>query len=676
MSKRAARIPLSGERTGAPAIVLIVEDDEGLNRLIAKCLNRDGFKTESAFTGQEVLSKADGEADKILLLDYHLPDMSAMELLDHMGKSGCVPPFVIMTGYGDEDIAVDMMKRGAVDYIGKEKNFINLLPQKMKRACEQVAQQRKLALAEEALRTSEELHRTLLDISPDEVTVTDLEGRIQNISKRTLLMHGFETAEEVIGKNALDLIVPEDRKKAERNIRKTFEKGFVSHVEYDLLRKDGSRFTGELSASLLKDKEGKPIGYVGVTRDITQRKRFEKRQALHARILDILNRSNEWKALVNDLLFVIKEFIDFEAVAIRLRDGDDFPYYVVNGFPASFVEKERFLCIQGKDGKPVRDSEGAPSLACMCGRVITGGADPSMPVFTKGGSFWTNSTTKLIEEAGAGDLLAGTRNTCNIEGYESLALIPLKVDSQTVGLLQLNDRKENRFDPEMIEFFEAIGNSIGIAIKRKQTEEQIQKELKEKEVLLHEIHHRVKNNLQIITSLLRLQSQEVINEQDREKFQICQNRIKAMALIHEKLYESSSLAQIDFSDYVKKMISHLRAIYRRLNDRVKFNIDVKDICLGIDQAIPGGLIINELLTNAMKHGFADGREGAISVSMRANKGNKYRLVVEDTGVGIPEGYDYRNPKSLGMSIVADLVRQIGGTIELKRVPGTAVVISF
>ena len=160
-----------------------------------------------------------------------------------------------------------------------------------------------------------------------------------------------------------------------------------------------------------------------------------------------------------------------EAVGIRLNEGDDYPYYVTDGFSEGFVRAEKYLCKYDSAGKIECDGEGNPVLECMCGNVLCGRTDEALPFFTPGGSFWTNSTTDLLASTTEKDRKARTRNRCNGEGYESVALIPFHSGRDIMGLLQLNDHERNRFTPETIRFLEDLGNSIGIALSRRHAEE-------------------------------------------------------------------------------------------------------------------------------------------------------------------------------------------------------------
>jgi PAS domain S-box-containing protein len=211
--------------------------------------------------------------------------------------------------------------------------------------------------------------------------------------------------------------------------------------------------------------------------------------------------------------------------------------------------------------------------------------------------------------------------------------------------------------------------------ERKRAEEQLKVALKEKEVLLKEIHHRVKNNLAVISSLLNMQSKYIKDKKTLEIFRESQNRVKTMALIHTKLYQSTDLARIDFADYIRKLAADLIDSYRLEPDAVTLLLDVKNVDFDVNVAIPCGLIINELLTNALKHAFPHGHKGEVRVSLRPED-ERMTLAVADNGVGFSENIDFRNTESLGLQLVTALVEQLGGTIDLTVNDGTTFVISF
>jgi PAS domain S-box-containing protein len=219
--------------------------------------------------------------------------------------------------------------------------------------------------------------------------------------------------------------------------------------------------------------------------------------------------------------------------------------------------------------------------------------------------------------------------------------------------------------------------SVGDITETKKSEKMAKASLREKETLLKEIHHRVKNNMQVISSLLALQSQFVHDREDEQLFQDSQERIRSMALVYNKLYQSKTLATICMKEYVEELATNLVNSYSMARECLNLKIDVGEVSLGIEHAIPCGLIINELLVNAMKHAFPDGRFGEIYVSMHQVE-QTIAIEVSDNGVGLPSDFDLASSPTLGVGLVHSLcVDQMGGAVEFIRLEqGTKVDIKF
>ncbi len=205
--------------------------------------------------------------------------------------------------------------------------------------------------------------------------------------------------------------------------------------------------------------------------DITDRQRTERHQRLTLQVLRILNQPGGRADLIRGILETIRAATGFDAAGIRLRAGDDYPYFYANGFSEGFLAAEGSLLTPDAEGRPICEPDGAASLACMCGAVLRERIDIGRPFFTEGGSFWTNSTTDMLADPEGFPKPA--RAMCSIAGYESVALIPLRRGKAIIGLLQLNDRRRNRLDPALIHFLEDLGAVIGIAVARKRDEENI-----------------------------------------------------------------------------------------------------------------------------------------------------------------------------------------------------------
>jgi PAS domain S-box-containing protein len=213
--------------------------------------------------------------------------------------------------------------------------------------------------------------------------------------------------------------------------------------------------------------------------------------------------------------------------------------------------------------------------------------------------------------------------------------------------------------------------------ERRQAEEQLQASLNEKEMLLKEVHHRVKNNLQIVSSLLNLQSTKMNDPSGLAMLQDSQNRVRSMALIHEKLYRSQDLARVDIGEYARHLAAELFRTYRASAQTIMLEVNAaKDIWLGIDQALPVGLILNELVSNSLKHAFPEGRTGRVRIELERNTSDAVELIVADNGVGLPGDLDFRQTGSLGLQLVMTLVDQLAGTIELDSADGTVFRVTF
>jgi PAS domain S-box-containing protein len=211
------------------------------------------------------------------------------------------------------------------------------------------------------------------------------------------------------------------------------------------------------------------VAIVGTVFDITERKESERRQRLSAEILEILNVPSEVSDAIGHILDAIKRTMGFDAIGIRLQREDDFPYSSQSGFSDDFLLAENMLTVRDERGGPCVDRDGNLSLECTCGVVLSGKVDPTSPLFTAGGSFWTNDAVPLLELPADQDPRLHPRNRCIHEGFRSVALIPVRANQKIVGLLQLNDRRTGCFTLDMIEYFEGISSSIGVALVRKQT---------------------------------------------------------------------------------------------------------------------------------------------------------------------------------------------------------------
>lgn len=197
-----------------------------------------------------------------------------------------------------------------------------------------------------------------------------------------------------------------------------------------------------------------------------------------------LNNFVDLKPALMTIMRHLKALTGFQAVSIRLHDNGDFPYYVYDGFPESFIEKENSLCRKDDHGNRMSSPDGKGYLLeCMCGNVIRGRIDPALPFFTRQGSFWSNNTSRLLAATSEEDRQSGTRNYCNSCGYESVGLVPVKARGEIIGLIQLNDMRTDMFTRELIEYVEMIGEQVGLAVINNLAHERLKTALAEAKVL-------------------------------------------------------------------------------------------------------------------------------------------------------------------------------------------------
>jgi PAS domain S-box-containing protein len=325
--------------------------------------------------------------------------------------------------------------------------------------------------AGEALQKSEERFRQMVDLLPEAVCEFDASGNILFGNRAAFIMVGYDEADFEKGLNILPMIAPEDQERAFINIQKMMAGEALGADEYMLVSKDGSRFPATVHIANILNASGKTIGFRGIIVDITERKRAERYQELAAEILGILSESIALTDAVGRILAAIKRGTGIDAVGIRLRKDDDFPYFIQSGFSQDFLLTENTLVARSPDGGPCRDTNGNVSLECTCGLVLSGKTDPSNPLFTPGGSAWTNDSLSLLDIPLDQDTRLHPRNRCIHAGFQSVALIPIRANNEIVGLLQLNDCRKGSFTLETIRFFERIAESVGVALMRKQMEE-------------------------------------------------------------------------------------------------------------------------------------------------------------------------------------------------------------
>ena len=523
----------------------------------------------------------------------------------------------------------------------------------------------------EAKRIEKEKERLIkaIDCSTDGIAITDGEDRFIYVNAAHAMIYGYPQ-EELIGKTWREVTIPEmiaPTEKAIYDILHNKDIGTLSG-EFLSMRKDGIRVPTEVRATAFWDENGNYQGHICIVRDLTECKRGEEELNKSHKMLDAINRAqsqfikdSDSQIIFDDLLKNLLTLTNSEYGLIGevLYNTKGEPYLKIhaitniawNNYMKEFYEKNAPKGMEFYN------------LKTLFNAVITTGK----PVISNDPS----------SDPRRGGLPKGHPLINSFLG------LPFYRGEKLVGLFGIANRPGG-YEDELVEYLKPILSTCANIIeayrtdqKRKLSEEQIKSSLKEKEILLREIHHRVKNNMQIISSLLGLQAESIKEKKYLDMINDSRNRIISMYIIHEKLYRSSDLEKIEFNEYIRDLANGLLQSHGVKPGTIELNINVKDTSIGIDFAIPCGLIINELITNSLKYAFPDGRKGKISVSLHPLDGSMFELVVSDNGAGIPPDVDFRKTESLGLRLVTILAEnQLQGKVDLNRNGGTEFTIKF
>ena len=357
------------------------------------------------------------------------------------------------------------------------------------------------------LSESEDRFHTMANAIPQLAWIAQPDGYIHWYNERWYSYTGT-TPEQMEGWGWQSVHDPEMLPQVLEQWKASLAMGQVFDMEFPLRGADGT-FRPFLTRGFpLKDAAGNVLQWFGTNTDITDRKKAEQERETTVEFLQLINKNKGTVDLVHSTINFFRERSGFEAVGIRLKDGDDYPYFETSGFSNEFVRLENSLCVKDTAGQIIRDSDGYPIHECMCGNVICGRFDPSKPFFTTRGSFCTTCTTELLATTTDTDRQARTRNRCNGEGYESVALIALRAGEERLGLLQLNDRRKGRFSPETILMWERLADYLAVAIAKTKADESLQNAHENLQAQSEELHVQ-SEEIQAQNEELQAQSEEI-----------------------------------------------------------------------------------------------------------------------------------------------------------------------
>ncbi len=590
--------------------------------------------------------------------------------------------------------------------------------------------------AETALKESEQQLQLIFENAPIGMALTDLSKSFIKVNKAYCDIIGY-SQKELLTMTYEEITHPDDRE-LESEILSHSKNGTGSNFHYEkrYLHKSGKVVYVDLRLNVLRDSLGKPFQQIAQVVDITERIESEQRlKQTQARLTAVLNNLPnvaiyEYGEEINfvsenimDILgYPAEEFMKNESLFSNLMLDDDIVVYDDNvsrwkrGGAKGVISNE--IRVRNKQNEIVWLEDHMYEVNPVNAKPYYSGIMIDITQQKKTQLKMLETETKLsailknlpkvaIYQSGLGNDFISD-NISDMIGYTPAEVLESKYFFGSImhpddipavkssisewhkagdeGILNMEFRvkkkngeyiwiEDHMFRVKVNEKESYLSGILIDITERKLTEQKISRSLKEKELLLKEIHHRVKNNLQVVSSLLKLQSGYVKDESSLDLLIDSQNRVRSMALVHQKLYQSKDFSEIDFPEYLKQLSEHLLNVYKAKSGEVEVAIDSANVNLGIDLAIPCGLILNELISNSLKYAFPGGKKGKISIDF-APVDSGYEISISDNGVGFPKEVNYKETKSLGLQLVNTLVGQIDGTIAMENTAGTTFTIRF
>jgi PAS domain S-box-containing protein len=468
-------------------------------------------------------------------------------------------------------------------------------------------------LAEEKIKLSEERYKEVFSQEFLGIAILDVFGKIQQFNNTFCEILGY-TENEMLLLNIIDLTHPEDKEKT-TEINRLFLNLKQTKItqEKRLIHKSGSNIYGNESWSVVSDNKGNPDYFILFFEDITEKKISQRKFIEQSAKLKAIFQSTSQSIITINSKFELTSYNDYFYKGYKTLTGEE---------PHENLKILDFLLL-------VLGKEQLKSYINYHQRALLG-----------------------IPQQFEKNVTLPNGQAVWLDFYIDPIIVPDKsIEEASYIVHDITDKKQN--------------------------EEQIKQSLQEKEILLKEVHHRVKNNLQVISSILNLQSHYIKDAAALETLKEIQNRIKSMALIHENLYQNKDLSKLNFGEYISNLVKNLVYTYNSSSKEIELKLEVDDVFLNLDFSIPCGLIINELISNSLKHAFTDAKEGTIKVIFKKHN-DIVHLTVIDTGKGFNKNIDFRNTDSLGLQLVMALVDQINGIIQQKSEEnnGTTYTIEF
>ncbi len=730
----------AASRNMAKNRILIVEDQAIVAEALEQNLRTQGYEVSVAQSAETALKEAAETTPDLVLMDIVLPGpVDGIAAAEQLVTRDI--PVIYMTAHAEHQLFNRAKNTEPLAFLAKPlrtgelERAVQLALSNRQRELERERTRQRQA---EELRQSEERLRSVLEGVRDySICTLDASGNVSSWNRGAERMMGY-TRGEVLGKHFGLFFLPEDRAKGvpgdelvqARNSESTDDSRWM-------VRKSGEQYWADGTLTAIRNQDGTVTGFTKIFRDTTESRKMqealrEREERLRVALRAARTGTWRWDLRTNvdifdenlqqlfglpphETLRSIDEFFAIVHPEERSQVKDAFERTLNEG--VHLDTEFRVVWPDGSEhwlidkGEVARDGENKPMYFTGACVDVTERKEAARALDESERRFRLYSSSiqdyALMQLDAEGRIVNWSTGAERVLGYteaeahgqpSSLLFTP-EDKARGEAEKELAEARENgraiderwhvrkdgrRFwaSGVLSIMLDEKGRFQGFAkvmrdeTERRRADERLRSSLAEKEVLLQEIHHRVKNNLQVISSLLRLQSEHAADEKTLALFDEARNRVRAIGSIHELLYGSPDLASVDFDAYLTRLMQDLLAFYHIGENRLHFETEVKNARLEIGQAIPCGLLVNELVTNAFKHAFPGKRSGRILVTLTCTE-QHCRLMVEDNGVGLPEGFDWRNSNSLGLQLVQVLARQLDGEVRAERLtPGTRFEILF
>ncbi len=717
--------------------VLFVDDDKLTRFTYGKILSKIVDSFYIAKNGKDGIAQFIKFQPDIIIADIQMPDMNGLDMIRKIKKYNPAAKTIIATAFNEVNYFLEAIDIGVSGYLLKpidNKKLVNLLDELSDTEISEsddLKEIRKRKRAEEALKETEQLFHSIIRYTHDLIFIYSGD-KILFVNPKVIEVTGFKES-EIYTYPIWNIIHSDDRTRF-MNIEKRRAIGddIPNMIETNLVSRDGHVKYVEVAFSEIEYRGKSSV--LGIARDITDRKKAEgalvKSQERLKYALDAANDGIwDWNLLSNEVYFSPSymrmlgykpneleakfetwqkllhpdDRQDAEALLKRYIEGKskdfeiEFRLKTKSGLWKWILGRGKIVGLD-ENGNPVRMV--GTHLDLTERKASESKLQESEKRYR---TLFESASDAIFIHSPEGNFLEVNNIACKRLGYSKEELLKKRtweIDASSPEKLKKEGRKILKSGKSS--FFETI--QIGKRGKRIKTEvnsiiidyqdrkailsiarditqrvkdrENLLKSLKEKEILLKEVHHRVKNNMQVISSILNLQSKTVKNPVIRGYLEESQERIRSMALVHENLYKTRNLAEVNFADYVKTLTDNLYRSYGVEKSKTQLKIDISsDLFLSLEVGIPCGLIIHELVSNAFKYAFPKGNKGLIEVIMIKNRGKSLLLTVKDNGIGM-EKIDIYNTETLGLQLVSTLVDQLNGKIKIKIEKGTEFSIIF